>query len=92
MITKDDLKSLSCEDLEGINYEELEDLELISKKYKKDGFRNLSFEELRDIELKLWDISWHTKSWIVRKIVVKVLDDVTNIIEEYERDKERLNI
>ena len=83
---------LTRDELESISYEELLELELISKKFKEDGFRNLSFEELRKIELKLWDIRWHTKSWIIRKITEKALDEVTKVIKEYERDKERLSV
>ena len=96
MITWNELKRLSYEEFKNISkdisYEELEKLELISKKYKEGGFKNSSLEELREIELVLWDIRWHTKSWVIRKISERVLDKVLKIIEEYERDKERLSV
>ena len=96
MITWNELKRLSYDDFKeiskNISYRELEKLELISKKYKEGGFKDLSFEELKEIELILWDIRWHTKSWVIRKISEKVLDVVSKIIEEYERNKERLSV
>ena len=90
MITWNELKRLSYEEFKNISkdisYEELEELELISKKFKEGGFLNLSFGELREIELKLWEIRWYTKSWIMRKITEKAIDEVTKVIKEYERD------
>ena len=77
MITWNELKRLSYEEFKNISYEELEELELISKKYKEGGFLNLGFRELREIELKLWEIRWYTKSWVIRKITEKALDEVT---------------
>ena len=89
MITWNELKRLSYEEFKNISkdisYEELEELELISKKFKEDGLKGLSYEELQELELKLWDIRWNTRSWIVRKISEKVLVVVENLIKEYQR-------